>query len=56
MTERDDKSKLDDLLKVLEITRSLAAVMDLDSVFWLVIERSMQLLDAERASRTRAKA
>ena len=50
MTDRDDKSKLDDLLKVLEITRSLAAVVDLDSVFWLVIERSMELLDAERAS------
>ena len=50
MIERDDKSKLQDLLKVLEITRSLAAVMDLDSVFWLVIERSMELLDAERAS------
>ena len=50
MTVRDDKSKLQDLLKVLEITRSLAAVVDLKSVFWLIIHRSVELLDAERAS------
>jgi len=50
MNRHDESKKERDLLKVLEITRSLAAVVDLDSMFRLVIERGMELLDAERAT------
>ena len=35
---------------VLEITRSMVATVDLDSLLSLIIERSMELLDAERAT------
>lgn len=39
-----------DLHKVLEITRRLAGAVELDELLALIIERSMELLDAERAS------
>ena len=42
--------KPEDLQKVLEITRLMAAAVDLDSLLQLVIARSMELLDSERAS------
>ena len=38
------------LQKVLEITRMMAAAVDLDNLLSLIIECSMELLDAERAS------
>jgi len=39
-----------DLQKVLEISRSLAAAGDLDELLRLIVDRGMELLDAERAS------
>ena len=39
-----------DLQKVLDITRRMGATVDLDSLLQLIIERSIELLDAERAS------
>jgi sigma-B regulation protein RsbU (phosphoserine phosphatase) len=39
-----------DLRKVLEITRAMAATEDLDALLGLIIERSMELLRAERAT------
>ena len=39
-----------DLQQVLEITRLMAATVDLDSLLEVIIARSMDLLDAERAS------
>ncbi|MFW6133640.1 MAG: PP2C family protein-serine/threonine phosphatase [Planctomycetota bacterium] len=39
-----------DLRKVLEITRRMAAVVELDELLSLIIERSVELLDAERAT------
>jgi len=45
-----EAKKYQDLLKVLEITRRMAATVDLDSLLELIIERSRELLDAERAS------
>ena len=39
-----------DLGKVLEISRALAATNDLDGLLHLIVERSMELLDAERAT------
>ena len=50
MTEPDDTTKLRDLQKVLEISRSMVAAADLDSLLHLIIERSMELLGAERAT------
>jgi phosphoserine phosphatase len=38
------------LEKVLEITRAMAATQDLDALLQLVIDRAMELLDAERAT------
>ena len=49
MTHRD-AGKYQDLQKVLEITRLMAATVDLGSLLPLIIERSMELLDAQRAS------
>ncbi len=43
-------TKIHDLQKVLEITRSMVAAEDLHSLLQLIIDRSMELLDAERAS------
>ncbi len=45
-----EPQKSRDLEKVLEITRSMVATEDLDSLLQLIIDRSMELLDAERAS------
>jgi len=42
--------RADDLRKVLQITRRMGATVDLDELLKLIIERSMELLDAERAS------
>jgi phosphoserine phosphatase len=39
-----------DLGKVLEISRAMAATNDLDGLLRLIVERSMELLDAERAT------
>ena len=50
MTLRSDQAKLADLQKVLAITRTMAAAIDLNDLLALVIERSMELLDAERAT------
>ncbi len=41
---------MEDLQKVLDITRVMAATVDLDDLLQLIIDRSMELLDAERAS------
>lgn len=48
MSESDKRAK--DLASVLEISRSMAATVDLDSLLALIIDRAMELLDAERAS------
>lgn len=45
-----DAEKYQDLQKVLDITRSMAATVDLGSLLESIIERSIELLDAERAS------
>jgi len=50
MTDHAAEKKVHDIQKVLEISRSLAAANDLDSLLTLIIERSMELLDAERAT------
>ena len=49
-TQSGESSRAQDLYKVLEITRAMAAAEDLQSLLELIIERSCQLLDAERAS------
>jgi len=48
--EGGESSKAEDLYRVLEITRSMAAAQDLQSLLELIIERSRELLDAERAT------
>jgi phosphoserine phosphatase len=50
MIEPSDTAKLQDIQKVLEISRSMVAAADLDSLLHLIIERSMELLGAERAT------
>jgi len=51
MMSRDDQNvRLQDLRKVLEITRSLAASTQLGELLNLIIARSTELLQAERAS------
>ena len=50
MSEREDNAALRDLQKVLEISRSMVATVDLDDLLPLIIERSMELLAAERAT------
>jgi phosphoserine phosphatase len=42
--------KLQDLQKLLEISRAMGAVAGLDDLLNLIIDRSMELLDAERAT------
>jgi phosphoserine phosphatase len=50
MTSAEAVDRLDDLYKVLEITRAMAAVEDLKGLMRLIIDRSMELLGAERAT------
>jgi phosphoserine phosphatase RsbU/P len=45
-----DSQKCRDLLQVLEISRMMAATADPDGLLQLIIDRSMHLLNAERAS------
>ena len=45
-----DAEKCHDLQKVLEITRLMAATVEPERLLELIIARSMELLDAERAS------
>ncbi|MDP6545296.1 MAG: PP2C family protein-serine/threonine phosphatase [Phycisphaerae bacterium] len=49
MTENESKA-LADLQKILDITRVMVATVDLGDLLKLIIDRSMELLDAERAS------
>jgi phosphoserine phosphatase len=49
MAEGDPKS-LRDLQRVLEISRAMVASEDLDSLLRLIVDCSMELLDAERAT------
>jgi len=46
----NNSKRYQDLHKVLEITRLMATVIDLGELLQLIIDRSMELLDAERAS------
>ncbi len=48
--EHTDSQKCGDLLKVLEISRALAATEDLDALLGLIVRRSMELLHAQRAT------
>ncbi|MCK4601850.1 MAG: GAF domain-containing protein, partial [Phycisphaerae bacterium] len=53
MTGKDNHpgaESLDDLHKVLEISRSLVAAADLDSLLRLIIDRAVELLNADRAT------
>ena len=50
MSEPNDNTKLQDLQKVLEISRSMVAAADLDQLLHLIIERSMELVGAERST------
>ena len=50
MPQPDDSTKLQDLQKVLQISRSMVATTDLDSLLHVIVERSMELLGAERAT------
>ena len=50
MTRPDAEKQLHDLAKVLDISRAMMATVDLDSLLNLILQRSMELLDAERAS------
>ena len=47
---RQTGKRAGDLGRVLEISRALAATNDLDGLLRLIVERSMELLDAERAT------
>jgi len=47
---RESQSRLDALEKVLQISRDMVATADLDELLGVIIERSMELLDSERAS------
>jgi len=46
----DNSEQCADLQKVLEITRRMGATVDTEGLLQLIIDRSMELLDAERAS------
>jgi len=50
MTEPDDKTRLRDLQRVLDISRAMTAAKDLDELLGLILDRSMELLGAERAT------
>jgi len=45
-----DADKLQDLYKVLQISRSMVATEDLDSLLRVIVDHSTELLDAERAT------
>ncbi len=49
-TTAPPNAELRDLHKVLEVSRAMVAAADLDSLLKLVIDRSMELVDAERAT------
>ena len=50
MTMHEPNQRIADLHKVLEVSRSMVAAADLDSLLRVIIERSMELLNAERAT------
>ncbi len=50
MDVSDENREIRDLHKVLEITRSMVAAEDLGELLTLIIDRAMELLDAERAT------
>ncbi len=50
MSDAKAATHADDLRKVLKITRSMAAAADLDDLLGLIIDRSMELLAAERST------
>jgi len=50
MNRPNDNIRLRDLQKVLDISRAMAAARDLDDLLGLILSRSMELLDAERAT------
>ena len=50
MGKHEKDKELEDLRKVLKISRAMAAIVDLDSLLGLIIVRAMELLDAERAT------
>jgi len=50
MNEPGDNTRLHDLQKVLDISRAMVAARDLDELLGLILSRSMELLEAERAS------
>lgn len=50
MNANETDKKLQDLQKLLEISRAMGAVAGLDDLLNLIIDRSMELLDAERAT------
>ena len=50
MTEPNDSTRLRDLQKVLDISRAMTATRDLDELLGLILDRSMELLGAERAT------
>jgi phosphoserine phosphatase len=50
MARSKDSKQVEDLQKVLAISRSMAATEDLDALLNLIIRRSMELLAAERAT------
>jgi phosphoserine phosphatase len=50
MTDRDSNRRIDDLHKLLEISRSMVAAAGLESLLRVIIDRGMELLDAERAT------
>ncbi len=50
MQEQSQPNRPEDLQKVLDISRAMVATEDLDALLHLIIQRSMELLDAERAT------
>ncbi|MFP3938417.1 MAG: PP2C family protein-serine/threonine phosphatase [Phycisphaerae bacterium] len=50
MNAHETDKKLQDLKKLLEISRAMGAVAGLDELLNLIIDRSMELLNAERAT------
>lgn len=50
MSQASGDKELRDLRQVLEISRALAATEDLDSLLSLIVQRSIELMDAERAT------
>jgi len=50
MADPTDAKRVADLQRVLEITRSMVAAAGLGSLLQLIVDRTMELLDAERAT------